>query len=90
MAAEYMIEDTVVSKAERARWEVRKVQWNGRRGAMDRVFFGHGRCVWIEFKDPDNELEGQQEREFYRLKTLYPEVYCCSKVSEALAILGIE
>jgi len=90
MAAEYQIEETVVNKAKRAGWETRKVQWVGRRGAMDRVFFGHGRCVWIEFKDPDNDLAGQQKREFDRLKALYPEVHCCCKVGEALAILGIE
>ena len=65
---EDQIEIEVVNKAERAGYEVRKVQWIGRRGAMDRVFFGHGKCIWIEFKAPGKEPKGQQAREVERLR----------------------
>lgn len=86
---EEQIEKEVVHKAEMAGYEVRKVQWIGRRGAMDRVFFGHGKCIWIEFKAPGEEPEGQQAREIRRLKKRYPHIHVCDNVADALAILGI-
>ena len=86
---EFQIEREVVAKAEIAGYEVRKVQWIGRRGAMDRVFFGHGKCIWIEFKAPGEEPEGQQAREIRRLKKRYPHIHVCDNVADALNILGI-
>jgi hypothetical protein len=86
---EDQIEIEVVNKAERAGYEVRKVQWIGRRGAMDRVFFGYGKCIWIEFKAPGKEPEGQQAREVERLRKKYPHIHVCDNVADALAILGV-
>lgn len=90
MAAEYEIELPVVAKATKAGWIVRKVQWVGRRGAPDRVFFGHGRCVFIEFKAPGKRPEGQQANEIARLKAVYQEVYVIDNVAAGLRVLGIE
>ena len=87
---EHEVEDTVVAKARMAGWKPRKVSWQGRRGAPDHVFFGFGRCVYIEFKAPGETLIGQQSREFKRLKEAYPEVYAVDNVAEGLRILGIE
>lgn len=89
MADEYLVENTAVAKAERAGWESRKVKWVGRRGAMDRVFFGFGRCVFIEFKPKGVVPVGQQAREIKKLKALYPEIHVCDTVEAALEILGI-
>lgn len=89
MRAEEVIEKEACSKALKAGWLNRKVQWIGRNGAPDRVFFGHGRCVFIEFKDPTQEPKGQQARELERLKKAYPEVYVCDSVEGALSILGV-
>jgi len=86
---EEQIELEVVAKAEMAGYEVRKVQWIGRRGAMDRVFFGHGKCIWIEFKAPGKEPKGQQAREVKRLKKKYSDIHVCDNVADALRILGI-
>lgn len=83
------IESTVVVAAERAGWMARKVKWIGRRGAADRVFFGHGRCVWIEFKRPGKVPEGQQANEVARMQAAYAEVYVCDDIKKGLAILGI-
>lgn len=86
---ERSIEKTVVRLAERAGWVVRKLEWIGRRGAPDRVFFGFGRCVFIEFKRPGERPTGQQLRELERLAALYPEVHCTDNVEDALQILEI-
>lgn len=87
---EEQVEKEVVRKAERAGYEVRKVQWIGRRGAMDRVFFGHGKCIWIEFKAPGEKPEGQQAREIEKLQKKYPRIHVCDNVKDALRILGVE
>lgn len=84
------IELTVCNKAKMAGWEHRKVAWMGRRGAADRVFFGFGRCVWIEFKAPGKAVIGQQGREYQKLKALYSEVYVCDSIADGLRILGID
>lgn len=90
MSDEYLVEGAVVGKAELAGYEVRKVQWIGRRGAADRVFFGHGKCIWIEFKAPGKEPVGQQAREIKKLKKLYPHIHVCDNVADGLRILGID
>lgn len=87
---EAQVEVQVCNIAKRFGWENRKVAWVGRRGAHDRVFFGHQRCVFIEFKRAGAEPEGQQAREIRKLKALYPEIYVSDNVDEALRILGIE
>ena len=87
---EAQVELYVCNLAKKHGWENRKVSWVGRRGAHDRVFFGHGRCVWIEFKKLGAEPEGQQAREIARLKALYPEIYVSDNVRDALRLLGID
>lgn len=89
---ESAVENYVVRRAEAAGWEARKVSWIGRRGAPDRVFLGHARCVFIEFKAPGKEIipGSQQDREFRRLQAAYPEVYTTDSAEEALRILGIK
>ena len=87
--SEEAVEATVDNLALRAGWLVRKVSWQGRRGAPDKAYIGFGRFVLIEFKKPGEVLEGQQSREWQRLKNAYPEVYACDNVADALHILGI-
>ncbi len=86
------VETTVCNRAKMAGYEHRKVQWQGRRGAMDHAFFGHGRLVLMEFKRPGKSIDpqSQQGREFNRLKALYPEIYEVSSIAEGLRILGID
>ena len=75
--------------AERHGWVSRKVAWQGRRGAMDRAFFGRGRCVFIEFKAPGEVPEGQQKREIARLAALYSDIHVVDSIAEACRILGL-
>lgn len=87
---EEQVELEVCNKAEMAGWLVRKVSWQGRRGAPDRVFIKDGRLVLIEFKRPGEEPVGQQLREFNRIKSAYSETYWVDNVVDALKILGID
>lgn len=90
MGEEAAIENQVCWVAKRHGYLPRKVQWIARRGAPDRVFFGHGRCVLIEFKRPGEVLKGQQLQEFKRLAAAYHDVHWADSVTGALAILGIK
>lgn len=89
---EETVELTVKAKAKLAGWIVRKVSWQGRRGAPDHAFIGFGRFILIEFKRPGETIDmtSQQGREFKRLKQAYPEVYEVNSIAEGLRILGIE
>lgn len=86
---EDVVESTVCNKAEMDGWLVRKVQWPGRRGAMDHVFAKAGRIVWMEFKQRGKEPDALQQREIERWQKAGAEVYAVSRISEGLKILGI-
>ncbi len=60
---EAVLEETVCNRAGLAGYIHRKVSYVGRRGAPDRVFMGHGRTIWIEFKAKGEEPEPHQVRE---------------------------
>lgn len=61
-----------VAWAENNGWEVRKMQYVGRRGAPDRFFFGYGAIVPVEFKrlkcGIKSDLSDIQKREHAKLK----------------------
>lgn len=88
--SEEAVEATVDAKARMAGYLVRKVAWQGRRGAPDKAYIGFGRFVLIEFKKPGKVIEGQQSREWKRLKEAYGDVHWTDNVADALKILGIE
>lgn len=68
MANEAAVEDPACALAERHGWVARKLKYIGRRAGPDRLFYGHGRLVLIEFKDPDDgKLSGLQRNEWIRL-----------------------
>ena len=88
--SEESVEAAVDHLAKRAGYLVRKVSWQNRRGAPDKAYIGRNRFVLIEFKKSGNDLEGQQSREFRRLREAYSDVHFCDNVTDALRILGIE
>jgi hypothetical protein len=90
MRIEETIEKTVVNVAERAGWEARKLGWIGRRGAPDRLFMRPGRAVFIEFKDPEGELEDLQEREIDRMRKAGLEVYVIDSIQDGFDVLGLK
>lgn len=86
---EDVVETTVCNKAERGGWLVRKVQWPGRRGAMDHVFIKGGRVVWIEFKRRGKDAEPLQRREIDRFLAAGAEAYVISSIHDGLKVLGL-
>lgn len=48
--------------------EVRKVAWQGRRGAPDRLLILPGRVIWVELKAPGKKPTALQWREIRRLQ----------------------
>lgn len=64
---EVAIERKVISIAQERGWLVRKLQWNGRRGAPDRIFIKGGICIFAEFKKRHKDLQVQQKLEARRL-----------------------
>lgn len=63
---------TAVAWAENNGWEVRKLKYEGRRDAPDRLFAGHGHLLLAEFKKPsrrdtkDGGKSGGQSKEAQR------------------------
>lgn len=87
MTLEADIELAVVAWAEDHGWHVRKVAWIGRDGAPDRVFFGHGRTVWVEFKKPGEVPRPIQVREHKRMAAGGARVHVVDNVADGIAIL---
>ena len=87
---EAVIENEVVSRAERANLLVRKMTYPGRRGAPDRMFVGTNiGVVFMEFKRPGGIQSGLQKREQKALKERGAKCYCVDNVKEACEILGL-
>lgn len=88
--SELSIELPVVRRAERAGFFVRKVKWEGRRNAPDRVFSRKDRgTVFIEFKDRGKAPNIGQLREHDRMREAGMEVHVCDSIDEAMQILGL-
>ena len=83
------IETACIELAERAGYETRKVKWVGQRAAPDRVFFGHGRCVFVEFKKGNEKLKGLQKRKFKDLRKLYKDIWAVWEVETFRVIMNI-
>jgi hypothetical protein len=86
---ESRIEYTVVMRAMRAGWFVRKVAWLGRKDAPDRVFAKGGRTVWIEFKAPGEVARLSQDKEHGLMRAAGMEVHVVDSVIAGLRILGL-
>lgn len=86
---ESYIELNAVAEAEAKGWWCRKVVWQGRRSAPDRVFAKGGRVVWIEFKRPDKFPTLAQNREHDRMREAGMEVFWCNDLDVARKILRL-
>lgn len=92
MADESAIEGTICRWAEMEGWTARKLKYIGRRAAADRLFYGHGRLVLIEFKDPDGELSALQVQEFKRMtaaRVVGTYVFVVDNLAEGCRVLGL-
>lgn len=86
---ERQIEKPVTTWASDDGWEVRKCQWVGHDGAPDRLFMGHGRMVYIEFKKPKGHRKQIQIDEGQRIIDNGGEFYFCESLSHACIILRL-
>ena len=87
---EIAIEMPVVKQAERAGYYVRKVRWEGRRHAPDRLFARRDRGqVYIEFKRPGEKPRRGQTIEHRKMRKAGIEVHVCDNISDALGILWL-
>ena len=83
------IELECCNRAERHGWTQRKLKYQGRNGAPDRVFYGHGRVVFIEFKRPGGDRRALQVKEIRLMKEAGIEAHFCDSVSPFCEIMGI-
>lgn len=58
---EVSIEDYVCTRAERAGFVVRKLQWIGRKHAPDRLFAKDEKIFLVEFKKPGGKKTAQEK-----------------------------
>jgi len=87
MTLEREIEFEVQDWAEQNGWHVRPLEYRGRRGCPDRIFFGHGTIRLIEFKKPGGRLSGNQRREIKRFREAGIEVPVIDTVDAGIAFL---
>ena len=82
-----------VAWAETNGWLVRKMAYEGRKGAPDRIFFGHGHIVLIEMKrekvrnHKNGGLSDAQVEEHKRIRAHGCQVHVAYTAAEAIAIL---
>lgn len=82
---------TAVAWAESNGWEVRKMQYIGRRSCPDRFFFGYGKIIPIEFKrlrkGKKSAFTAGQPEEHKRLAAVGVEVKVFYTADSAIAYL---
>lgn len=76
-----------VAWAENHKWLCRKLKFEGRIGAPDRILFGYGHIVLIEMKKPGGKLSKGQVLEHQRIRDRGCQVHVCYTKDEAVAIL---
>lgn len=76
-----------VAWAEARGWLVRKLKYEGRAGAPDRIFFGHGHIVLIEMKRRGGRVSPVQKAEHARIAEHGCQVHVCWSAEEAIAVL---
>lgn len=69
MTPEGKIAAHLVRRCRELALEQRKLSYEGRRGAPDRMVWGRGRLAFIELKAPGEKPRRQQEHELRRLST---------------------
>lgn len=89
---EIEVESPVVTRADKAGYYVRKVQWVGVKGAPDRLFARADRGeVYIEFKAPDGKPPTtRQKNEHKEMREAGIEVHVCDSIEDALKILWLD
>jgi len=69
-------------------WLSRRIAYEARTGAPDRIFVRHGVVVFIEFKRPGGRLSGSQVLEIKKLRAHGAEVHVCWSFEQAKEVLS--
>lgn len=80
-------ENESVIWAENNGWEVRKMKYIGRRGCVDRMFFGHGTIVPIEFKREGQHPDVHQVKDHKKLAKVGVTIHVCRSLAEVQKVL---
>lgn len=72
----------LVKRCKEERFEVRKVSWEGRRFAPDRLILGHGAAAFVELKAPGKHPTAGQTREFLRMQQAGLAVFVCDDFAQ--------
>lgn len=87
--AEKHYEKWVDESAEAAGWLVRKLSWQGRRAAPDKLYAKDGRVVFIEWKDAGEGPTTLQARQHREMRDAGMEVHCLDSPYAGAAVLQI-
>ena len=84
---ETVIEESVADWAEFKGIISRKLNWEGRNGAPDRIFFHNGKILMIEFKKPKGKVKKHQAIEIAELAERGIEVPVIDNLPDAVRYL---
>lgn len=87
MRSEFSVEESVVAHAQSTGWLARRMQYRGRVGCPDHWFFGFGKVVIIEFKDPLGSVMGMQTEEHKALLRAGFKIHVVTSVEAGIKIL---
>lgn len=85
---ERTIERALVRTVKARGGEVRKVTWQGRKGAPDRLVLLPGALVWVELKAPGKVPTKQQLREHARMRSMGQRVLVIDDLEMVKAVFG--
>ena len=84
---ESSIERAAVAKAKTLGWANVKISGRFSQGYPDRLFWKHGRYVWIEFKGPKGKVTPLQSAMIERLRFQGCYVAVCNSVESCITAL---
>ena len=84
------IEKYLIKQVKELGGEIRKVSWQGRRGAPDRLVMMHGWSAFVELKAPDKKPTAQQYRELDRMRQAGLDALWINSIGGVDRLLGIE
>lgn len=85
---ESKIEKDSVKESAKHGWLSYKMLSQLNKGLPDRVFLGHGKVVFIEYKQPGKKPTLLQEKVHKQFREHGVEVYVCTSVEETMEVLN--
>ena len=82
------IEKALVAAVKARGGEVRKVVWQGRKGAPDRVVMLPGALIWVELKAPGKTPTLLQQREHAKMRRMGQRVIVVDSLEQIEGVVG--